>query len=599
MDDGPRWKRFQKIRLNKKDFSRRARKAEGATIRHAHKFIVARLDNMRSVRRHVILWMMCVGLLIALVGLQMLWFQKSYMTDAPVRGGVFAEAVKGPVSTLNPLFATSGAELAASHLLFSSLYDYDASGHLRGSLASGMTVDPTGKEYTITLKKGVKWHDGAGLTAKDVLFTTQLMKDPATRALAVLRVAWKDTVVTVIDDYTIKFVLTTPNAAFPQALTFAVLPQHILKKVAPQSVRENSFSNAPVGSGPFQLKLLQLVNESEGRKVVHMSAFPGYYRGEPKLSRFQLHVYGSDSAIMNALRTGEVSAATDINTKNAMSVDASEYDVISKPINSGVYALLNTTQPILKDKKIRQALQIGTDTAAIRKSVSNTLQPLDLPFVKGQLTGDGIPSAPAFDPTRAATLLDQAGWTLQGQNRMKDGQPLKLRIVTIKDEDYERALESLVGQWRKLGIVLDTEIVDTSDPSQDFTQRTLQLRDFDVLINRLAIGADPDVYAYWHSSQATALGKNYSNYSNGVSDDSLTSALSRSEPELRNAKYKSFARQWLDDAPAIGMYQANMYYVKNKASEAITSDEKIVAPTDRYGGVIYWTVDRGMVYRTP
>lgn len=599
MDDGPNWKRFQKIRLNRKDFSRRARKAEGATIRHAHKFIIARLDNMRSVRRHVILWMMCVGLLIALVGLQMLWFQKSYLTSAPVKGGVFAEAVKGPVATLNPLFASSGAELAASHLLFSSLYDYDASGHLRGSLASSTTVDQTGKEYTVTLRKGVKWHDGADLTARDVIFTTQLMKDPATRALAALRVAWKDTVVTVVDDYTVKFTLTSPNAAFPQALTFAVLPQHILKNVAPQSMRENSFSNAPVGSGPFQLKLLQLVNETEGRKIVHMSAYPNYYRGEPKLSRFQLHVYGSDSAIMNALRTGEVSAATDINTKNAMSVDTSEYDIISKPVNSGVYALLNTTQPILKDKKVRQALQVGTDIAAIRKAVSDRVQPLDLPFVNGQLTGDGIPAAPVYDATKAATLLDQAGWTLQGGSRAKDGQPLKLRVVTIKDEDYERALEALVGQWRKLGVVLDTEIVDTSDPSQDFTQRTLQLRDFDVLINRLIIGADPDVYAYWHSSQATALGKNYSNYSSGVSDDSLTSALSRAEPELRNAKYKSFARQWLDDAPALGLYQANMYYVKSKTSETMTSDEKIVSPADRYGGVIYWTVDRGMVYRTP
>ncbi len=598
MDEEHRWKRFQRVRLNKKDFSRRARKAEGATVRHAHKFIITRLDNMRSVRRHVILWMICAGFLIGLVGLQMLWFQKSYLTSAPVKGGVFAEAVKGPISTLNPLFASTSAELAASHLLFSSLYDYDASGHLRGNIAASMTVDPTGKEYTIVMKKGVKWHDGATLTAKDIAFTAQLMKDPATRALTGLRVAWKDTVVTVIDDQTVKFTLTSPNAAFPQALTFAVLPQHLLKNVSPQAMRENTFSNSPVGSGPFQMKLLQLVNESEGRKIVHMSAFPGYSRGEPKLSRFQLHVYGSNSAIMSALRTGEVSAATDISTANAASVDSAQYNVIAKPINSGVYALLNTTQPILKDKKVRQALQAGTNTAALRKSISDTVQPLELPFVKGQLTGDAIPVAPAFDPARAAALFDQAGWVLSGTTRMKDGQPLKLRVVTIKDDDYEHALEALVGQWRKLGVAIDTEVVDTNDQSQNFTN-TLQAREFDVLINRLSIGADPDVYAYWHSSQASVLGKNYSNYSSGVSDDSLTSALSRSEPELRNAKYKSFARQWLDDAPAIGLYQPNMYYAQSKTSETMTPDEKIISPADRYGGVTYWTVDRGTVYKTP
>lgn len=599
MEDGPSWKRFQKMRLNRKDFSRRARKAEGATIRHAHKFIIGRLDNMRSVRRHVILWMMCVGLLIGLVGLQIVWFQRGYMTEAPVPGGVFAEGVKGPVSTLNPLFASSGAELAASHLLFSSLYDYDASGHLRTNLAAGVTADQAGKEYVVNLRKGIKWHDGADLTAKDIVFTAQLMKDPATRAQPALRAAWRDITVSEVDAHTVKFALASPNAAFLQALTFAVLPQHVLKNVAPQAMRENAFSNSPVGSGPFQLKLLQLVSETEGRKIVHMSAFPKYYRGEPKLSRFQLHVYATDGAIVNALRTGEVNAATDINTKNATSIDAAQHDIISKPINSGVYALLNTTQPILKDKKVRQALQVGTDTSSIRKSVSDTLQPLDLPFVAGQIYGDGIPAAPAFDPVRAATLLDEAGWKLQGQVRTKDGQPLRLKIVTIKDEDYERALNTMISQWRKLGVEFDTEIADISDPSQDFTQRTLQLRDFDVLINRLNIGADPDVYAYWHSSQATALGRNYSNYSNGVGDDSLTSALSRSEPELRNAKYKSFARQWIDDAPAIGLYQANMYYIQNKGIQTMEKDEKVIAPADRYGGVTRWMVERGLVYKTP
>ncbi len=600
MEDGQNnWRRFQRIKFNKKAFSRRAKSAEGATVRHAHKFIIGRWDNIRSVRHHVIAWFVCIGLLIAAVGVQVVWFQQSYMMSGPVKGGVYAEAVKGPVSTLNPLYATSSAELAASRLLFSSLYDYDTTGHLRGDLAAGMKVDPTSKEYTVTLRPNAKWHDGIKLTANDIIFTINLMKDPTTRATPSLRSAWRDIKAVALNDTTIKFTLTSVNAAFPQALTFAVLPQHILKNVDATALRENAFSNSPVGSGPFKLRLLQRVNDSEGRKIVHMSAFSDYYKGEPQVNRFQLHVFGTTERIMTALKTSEVNAATDMGYTDLASVDTARYDTVAKPVNGGVYALLNTTQPYLKDKKVRQALQAGTDTTAIRKSITPSLRALDLPLVKSQLTGSDIPQAPAFDEKRAGQLLTDAGWVLQGDARIKDGQKLTLKIVTIKDAEYERALETLAGQWRRLGVALETEVVDPSSPDQDFTQDILQRRNYDVLINRLIIGADPDVYAYWHSSQATALGKNYSNYSNSLSDDALTSALTRLEPELRNAKYKSFAKQWLDDAPAIGLYQANMYYVHSKASRTITDDEKIVSPTDRYGGVTHWTVEQGMIYKTP
>ncbi len=84
-----------------------------------------------------------------------------------------------------------------------------------------------------------------------------------------------------------------------------------------------------------------------------------------------------------------------------------------------------------------------------------------------------------------------------------------------------------------------------------------------------------------------------------MSDDALVSARGRSEPELRNAKYKAFARQWLEDVPAIGLYQSNMLYVKSKQARSISEDTKIVMPNERYADVQYWTAEAGTVYRTP
>lgn len=605
MDDETGWRRFRRIKFNKKDVRRHMRKAEGVTLRHAHKFIIGRWDNLREVRRHIITWLVGVALLIALVGVQMIWLQRNFETLGPVPGGTYAEAVSGPIDTLNPLYANSGAEIAASKLLFSSLYDYDSKGHLQSELASSMQVDEAGLNYTVTIRPNVKWHDGSAVTVNDILFTTQLMKNPVARAAASLRLTWKDIVVTKLGETTVQFTLPNPNAAFPHALTFAILPEHILKEIQPHLLRESSFSKSPVGSGPFQMRRLQLVNEAEGRKIVHMSAFEKYYMGTPKLNRFQLHVFGSNKAIMTALRTNEVNAAADISSADLSQVNTAHYRILAKPVNSGVYALMNTSEPILSDKQVRKALQLGTDTIALRKILGGNLQPMDLPFAKGQLLDNDAPEAPLFNKKRAALLLEEAGWKLNKDNiRVKGTTPLELRLVTVEDTDYERALKALGDQWRQLGVKTVQTVIDPSDPGQDFTQNVLQRRDYDVLINRLVIGADPDVYAYWHSSQRSVndsnpLGKNYSNYSNSISDTALSGALTRTSPEERDSRYKTFARQWLDDAPAIGLYQANMYYVHSKSSQTITNDEKLVSPNDRYDGVIYWTVEQGMVYKTP
>jgi peptide/nickel transport system substrate-binding protein len=590
------WKKLQKPNFDRKKIARRVKKAESATVRHAHKFIVRRLDNIRSVRRHVIGWLVLVGCMIGLVGLQMMWFQQSYQTSVAASGGTFAEATLGPIDTLNPLYASSSAEISASHLLFSSLFTYDTTGHLQGDLAESMHVDTSGTVYTVKLRQNTLWHDGTVLNAKDVAFTVNLIKDPATRSP--LRMNWQDVKVKTVDNETVQFTLPAVYAAFPHALTFAVLPQHILGSVTPGTIRENVFSRSPIGSGPFSLRLLQAVSSQPEHKVVNMIAFDKYYRGAPKLSRFELHAYGTQDAILSALRSGQVNAAADLNGSDIAQVDTRAYTVSSQPINSGVYALLNVDAPVLKDVAVRRALQLATNTPQIRKSLTDKVAPLDLPFVNGQLTGDDVPHAATFDSKKAGELLDSAGWKLVDGVRKKDGQPLVLRIATTKNAQYEKALETLASQWRQLGVTVNTNVADTGDPTNSFVRNVLQARNYDVLLYELSIGADPDVYAYWHSSQIGVGGYNFSNYVNKSADSTLASARSRLEPELRNAKYKAFARQWLDDVPAIGLYQPVADYAMNKHVSAITP-EKLITSYDRYANILYWSVEQRSVYKTP
>ncbi len=609
-DEKRGWRHFQKLKFDRKQLAKRVKKAEGATMRHAHRFIVGRLDNMRDVRRHIIGWLLLVGVMIGLVGLQLMWFQKSYQTTTASSGGTFAEASLGSIDTLNPLYASSNAELTTSHLLFSSLYAYDTTGHLKGDLAKSITTDDTGTIYTVKIRSDAVWHDDQQLTANDIAFTVNLIKDPATRSS--LRSSWLDIKIKVVDEQTIEFELPAAYAGFSHALTFAVLPEHILGKVEPGTIRENVFSKSPIGSGPFTFKLLQTIDTGQHR-AVNMAAFEKYYGGAPRISRFEVHAYASQDLIVKALKSGQVNAAADLSSTDATLVNEKNYRISSHPTNSGVYALMNVDSPILKDKAVRKALQIGTDTDAIRSALDVkvsatgrtsdqviTNPKLDLPFISGQVTGADVPSAPEFNQKTANDMLDAAGWKLvNGTRRNAENQMLALNVTTTKNASYEKALGVLAGQWRQLGITINSNVIDTNDPTTNFVQNVLQSRSYDVLLYELSIGGDPDVYAYWHSSQAGSSGYNLSNYKDSIADASLTSARSRVDSDLRNIKYKAFAKQWLDDAPAIGLYQSTAQYAASTKVRAMAKDAVLISPQDRYANILYWSVNEESVYKTP
>lgn len=595
-NDRDRWYRLPKLSLDKRSLSKRMRKVETATVRHANRFIVKRWKSVRESRRYIISWIIGVGLLIAAAGLQLMWYQQSYRTEAPALDGTYAEAVLGPLNTLNPIFASSSAERSAGYLMFSRLLNYDDTGHLSNDLATSIATNSDGTVYTVKIRPDVKWNDGIILSAKDVAFTVMLMKNPSVRSTIT---GWNEVDVKVIDDTTLEFTLKTAYAAFKHVLTFPILPEHILGDVSPVNIRENSFSKNPIGSGPFKLRFTQDVETNSGRKVVHLARNNQYYNGVPKLARFQLHVYSQSEDILRALKLSEVNAAADLSSIDASDVNKSRYDVVTTATQRGVYALLNVKSDTLKDINIRRALRLATNTEAIREKLPVKAPALDLPFTSGQLTGE-VPAAPGYDIVSAKKVLDEDGWKKDSTGILeKGGVKLKLSVVATKDNELERVLEVLSGQWRELGVDVESKVIDLSDTSQNVAQDVLQQRNYDVLLSQLNIGADPDVYAYWHSSQATPQGSNLSNYSNVISDDALLTARARSDTALRNAKYITFAKQWLNDVPAIGLYQSTIQYIHNKNIKAYGDSAVLISSIDRYNNVVDWSVGTRPAYKTP
>lgn len=597
-DETPKrdWKRLRPS-FDRRKISKRLKRAEKATTKHAHRFILKRLDSLRASRQHIIAWLVLVSAVIAVVGMQLGVSSHQYTVEAPVGGGTYAEGVVGKLDTLNPLYASTSPEVAASRLLFSSLFDYDTTGHLRPSVARALTMSEDRRTYTVTMRQDVTWHDGAQLTADDVLFTIETIKNPAARVRSSLAANWQSVEVRATDKYTLQFTLPA-YAAFPHALTFPIVPKHILARVAPSALQESNFSRAPVGSGPFSYRLLQSADGVLAHKAVHLSANSAYFGGAPRLARFELHAYPDRAALVNALNAHEVIAGVDASLGKA-AIQGSGYTLDEYPIANGVYALMNTSRSFLRDQQVRSAFQLAVDVRKVRAAAGEALPALDLPFIANQVEGATSVEIPQPDLAKAAALLDKAGWKLAGNVRVKDGQEMTLSITVPANERYERAANELASQLSGLHIKTSVTVVDVTAPRSNFIQEVLQPRNYDMLVYELPIGADPDVYAYWHSSQLGMSGYNFADYRNGISDTALVSARDRSDQRLRDPKYLIFARQWLRDAPAIGLFQQTVSYAYSANTTNLVQGTQLISAPDRYANITSWTVNRARLYKTP
>lgn len=585
-----------KLRLGYKRLALRVKHAEGATQRHASRFILRRIENVRLVMTEIMIWLAAIALLIAGLGIQYSWNSQGSKKDGAKSGGVYVEGVIGNISTLNPLLAASEPEQAVSRLLFSSLYNYDVTGALHTDLAESMTVKDD-KVYTIKLRNAA-WHDGKKLTAEDVVYTINLIKNPQVRSP--LRVNWLDISARAIDDSTVEFMLPAVYAGFSHALTFPVIPKHILQTVSPSSMREADFSSNPVGSGPFAVKRVQTSESTSSTDVVRMEPNTKYYGAVSTLSRLELRAYGNESLLVKAVNSGEVSAASGLSLSAADNIKSKQYSTKHWLLNKGVYLLMNNRSQTLQDARVRRALRYATDTSSIRATVGDNVARLDTPILQSQIA-QRLPAAPDYNLDKAKALLKEAGWTYnQGQWKGKDGRPLAVAVTTSSGRDeYKKIVDALKQQWSKLGVDVQLREIDTSSTTTSFVQSVLQPRDYDALLYELELGADPDVFAYWHSSQASASGYNFANYSNRTVDNDLVGGRSRTNSALRAAKYIQFVNQWLNDAPAIGLYQSVGSYVLNNGASIVEPRGSLNTMNDRYADVTTWSTGRASVYKTP
>ena len=566
-----------------KRFSRASIKASEESKEHIKENLIGRFSHIQNIKLLILEWSLLVLALIALAVTQAFWFGDSYAANVFVDGGSYVEATLGRVNSLNPLFATTNSEKVLSKLMFATITAVDYSGNSSPQLADSVVASENGKVWTIRLREGLRWSDGQPITNEDVLFTVGLIQNPIVGSIYTANLSGVK--VTEDEDGQIVFTLPSAYADFTSALEIPIVPKHALEGTSPKNLVESTFSTAPVTSGAFTYNATQ-VGASEDDKTFYLSANPYYYLGRPMLNSFSVHTFSNKDSIVSAVNSGSVTATAELIGSEAEKITSGQFQKKTSGLNDGSFMFFNLSNSWLKNDDLRQAIREGIDLEKIRAAAPDTVA-LDFPIIDSQIKLSNLPALPERDFEAAKSTIADI---------ISEEGPIKLSITTVNSGYLPSVTNVLAEELRALGI--DVTVV-TFEENKDFVTNILARRNYDILVYDIELGADPDPLPYYHSSQANASGLNLSNYRNGFVDDLLVGARDTIDDQLRIKKYESFLSYWVEDLPAVGLYQTNLTYVYNKNVRPYSNDVHLVDAIDRFSDICEWAAIKGTKNRTP
>ena len=578
-----RWRR--RFRRSRKQVEGMGTQAEERLERHFFR----RMGRLLRVRRFISTWIVLVMLLLSLSILQIRNLGGYYLVSKPVPGGAYVEGELGTFTNANPLFATTAVDSSVSRLLFASLFKYDQNHNLVGDLADHWTVDDRGVTYTVSLKHDLKWQDDYPLTANDVDFTYKTIQNPDVKSP--LFGSWRGITVTVKNPWTIEFVLPSALGSFPYSMTNGIIPKHLLSTTPATQLRSVSFNTvSPVGAGPFKWSAIEVIGQTPETHEQRIALLPNefYHGGKPKLNKFIVRSFQTKAPLTKSFMKHELNGVAGLGVmpkKLLKDPGIKEYNI---PLLGEVMIFLRTSSDVLIDPLLRQALERGTDTSAILKVLGYPVIAAHEPLLAGQLAYDKSLAQSPYDTKEAAKLFEQAGWKLNAKGiREKNGKPLVLSLYAPDTDEYQVVTTTVQQQWRQLGVTLTVNVQSEAE-----LQTTLAINGYDTLLYGIGIGVDPDVFAYWHSSQASTLVPNhlnFSDYKSAPADRALEAGRTRVDPTIRTVKYQPFLEAWRSDVPAIALYQPRFLYI-TRGQLYNFETHAMVAGTDRFANVENWMI---------
>jgi peptide/nickel transport system substrate-binding protein len=512
-------------------------------------------------------------------------------TAEPGQGGVYIEGLVGSLGRLNPLLDWANpADQDVNRLIFSGLVRFDARGNPQPDLAESWGVSLDGLQYNVTLREDLTWHDGQPLTAADVAFTIELMRNPALPIPEDIRTLWQAVEVNAFDDLHVQFILPTAFSPFLDYLTFGVVPEHILGEMDATQIMNAPFNLEPIGSGPYRFD--DLLNEDGGVTGVLLTAWNEYYLERAFIEQIVFHYYETSEAAYAAYEAGEVLGISFVDGQILDEVLADPtlniYSSRLPRVTMVILNLGNADVPFLQDVKVRQALQLGLNRQWIIDEYLNGQGFVaDGPILPGTWAyNDTQPHTP-FDADKAVVLLKEAGYVIPaegGQVRSKDGIALEFELAHPDTALHTQIAESIRDDLAALGVQTTLVAVPYDQLISDYLEpRTYEAALVDL---NLAHSPDPDPYPFWHQAAATG-GQNYSKWDDRRASEYLEQARVSVNQGQRARLYRNFQNHFAREVPALLLYYPIYNYAISSQVRGV-SVGPIFESSDRFSNVIEW-----------
>ena len=535
------------------------------------------------------------ALVFSTVGL-LFMLESSVVVPTPARGGELTEGTVGSPRFINPILAISDADRDLSQLVYGGLLKPTPGGEYLHDLASSYDISEDGTTYTFYVRPDATFHDGVAVTAEDVVFTIRKAQNPTLKSP--LRANWEGVVVEALDAHTVRFTLKGPYAPFIENLSLGILPKHLWQGVSDDEFPFSNLNTSPVGSGPYRVG--GIARSTGGIPSSYtLKAFAQYPLGEPYLSTLVVRFYQSEQALISALTSGEVEAASGISPAHLAEV--SNTKVVTAPLNRVFGVFFNQNQSeVLRDKDVRTALNDSVDrTTLVAEVLGGYGTPLFGPVPPSILVGLGVSKQDVLSAASSTDLaltaqarLIARGWKLgddgvlaktTGTGSSAKTTRLTFKLSTGNVPELRAAAQYVEEQWRKMGAQVEVEIFEQGDLSQN----VIRPRKYDALLFGEVIGRELDLFAFWHSRERNDPGLNIALYANAAADKALSDLRETHSDTERLAAYQAFAAELVRDIPAVFLYAPDFVYTVRNDLEGLNLG-LIETPSDRFLSVNNW-----------
>lgn len=477
--------------------------------------------------------------------------------DAPLYGPVATNAAKGGTLTfgslveppgLDPFHQAADARIRFTVLVYQGLFYEGPEGQAIPLLAESYETGKDGLSYTIKLRKGVKFHNGATMTAKDVAYSYNYLRDPKNGSPGAGDLS-PVTNVEVVDDHTVRFTLSRVSAALPIALGNkygAVVPAGYFDKAD----AGQAMNSASVGTGPYKL--------AEFRPNSHLGLVrhPDYWeKGAPYLDRINVLFVPNASSLIVALKNKRVDMAALNRPNDIAQVEKTPGLVVERwpSVAKTMLDLGNETKP-LDDVRVRQAIALAVDRNEIMQAAIGQYGRVIYTMVGAmqQRWGADPATLPNVKPDiiRARKLMQEAG----------HANGFELTLKTINKYDWmDPAAVVLKQQLSRIGITLNIQRQDLGVWINEFRGKRMGLT-----FNDDATQPDPDLMFYRHYHKAPE-GADFRNWNDAAASALLDKGRSELDPAKRKAAYVEFQKRFAETVPTIFLFSPDLVTVRSEA----------------------------------